>query len=96
MCIYAFAHYLREHEQQQLLPNVVPDTSEQAGRSTRTSRSRPLSANTIRQRAVKSLDESAKRLKAIEVCAYTMYKLCSYCTHTPLHMLFFYWNVLKG
>lgn len=26
-----------------------------------------LSANTIRQRAVKSLDESAKRLKAIEV-----------------------------
>ena len=67
----------REHDQQQLLPNVVPDPSEQAGRSAaKTSRPRPLSANTIRQRAVKSLDESAKRLKAIEVSqkGYDYYK----------------------
>ena len=71
-----FTHYnnydiIREHEQQQLLPNVVPDSTSEVpagGRTGRTARSRPLSANTIRQRAVKSLDESAKRLKAIEVC----------------------------
>ena len=40
---------------------------EGAGRSGRMTKSHLLSANTIRQRAVKSLDESAKRLKAIEV-----------------------------
>ena len=64
--------YFREHEQQQLLPNVVPDpiteVGDRNGRSGRiAAKSHLPSANTIRQRAVKSLDESTKRLKAIEV-----------------------------
>ena len=73
----------REHEQQQLLPNVVPDPTEQAGRRpARTIRQKPLSASTIRQRAVKSLDESEKRLKAIEVCyaSYVYYAISNTCT----------------
>ena len=64
----------REHEHQQLLPNVVPDPITDAGERSGHGRAggipakpRLPSANTIRQRAVKSLDESAKRLKAIEV-----------------------------
>lgn len=68
--MYMYIHYHREHEQQQSLPNVVPDSSEPTGRSGRITRPRPLSANTIRQRAAKSLEESAKRLKAIEVPRY--------------------------
>ena len=78
----------REHEQQQMLPNVVPDPSGQAGRRpSRISRLCPLSANTIRQRAVKSLDESAKRLKAIEVkwCIHVYARKC-----TPTCMLQYY------
>ena len=62
--------HFREHEQQQSLPNVVPDSVTEVGgngRSGRIAKPRLPSANTIRQRAVKSLDESTKRLKAIEV-----------------------------
>ena len=58
----------RELERQSL-PHTVPDTSQShvaAGRGGRGG-TRPLSANTTRERAQKSLDESAKRLKAIEV-----------------------------
>jgi hypothetical protein len=69
--------HFREHEQQQLLPNVVPDpipeVGDRNGRPGRmTAKPRLPSANTVRQRAVKSLDESAKRLKAIEVSGKTM------------------------
>ena len=62
--------HFREHEQQQSLPNVVPDPITEVrgnGRSGGIAKPRLPSANTIRQRAVESLDESAKRLKAIEV-----------------------------
>ena len=62
--------HFRERKQQQSLPNVVPDPITEVGgngRSGRIAKPRLPSANTIRQRAVKSLDESAKRLKAIEV-----------------------------
>jgi len=62
---------LREQERQSL-PHTVPDVNQPGMAAARggRDRTRPLSANTIRERAQQSLEESARRLKAIEVRDY--------------------------
>ncbi|XP_064381809.1 cilia- and flagella-associated protein 45-like isoform X2 [Halichondria panicea] len=62
----SYANFLKSHDYQSL-PNVVPDATLFTPKPpARVSKLRPLSANTIRKRAEASLDDSKKRLQAIE------------------------------
>jgi len=63
-----FAYHCREQEHQSL-PHTVPDVNQPGMAAARggRDRTRPFSANTIRERAQQSLEESARRLRAIEV-----------------------------
>jgi len=69
-----FSFFIRVHahfrEQEcQSLPHTVPDVNQPGMAAARggRDRTRPLSANTIRERAQQSLEESAKRLRTVEV-----------------------------